>query len=176
MQLELQSDFTPYTCDTYATFTDDMFLESELDYLNEKSEKEITSDDIEIEYNMQGIVGDMGEILASFLVDNYEYINKASVQKIHIPKFYNYCTDAVTLDIDCDINSIVAYCNECDDFNEYMLGEAMGYSKVSELEKYLIFYIRDYSTDEMVNNYQASVYDVLCEIYSENTKITLKTN
>ena len=165
----------PYTCDTYSTFTDDNFIESEIEYLNDNSKKEITYDDLDIEHNRKGIVEGIGEILASFLVDNYEFINNCKVDSVSMPNFYNYTTDTATMEVDCDYDEILAYCKEYqNEYDEYLINEARYYLRVPVEELPLIFYIQNYSNEEIKNDYLMTVYDEIDNIYSEHTKITIK--
>lgn len=173
--IQVQSEFTPYTVDTYGTFTGDMADEMILEDLSEQHGKVIDWNDVEIECDNKKVVEEIGDILAKYLFDNYEHIKDAKVSKVNMPRFYNYETDSVTIDLESDMPMIEQYCTDnIEAYGEFLQGEASNYLRVSAEEKQVIFYIKHASSDEMVNDYQNEVYERLNEIYYNNTSYTIK--
>lgn len=92
--------YTPWTIDTYATFTGDMYEEMELEYLSEELGRDVTYDDVEWEYNHKKLL----EILTKNWID-FTRANILDDIIISIdqdgepwsPREYNFSTD------DCSI-------------------------------------------------------------------------
>ena len=165
-KITIDTRWTPYTCDTYSMFSSDVYF----NYVSDDQEEGAEFEDVF--FDQKQIIKKIGTIAADFMRDEYSLITGAQVVGTFSPKFYNYTTDSAEIEIEADMEAIRAYCikNNWEDHiekideNVWMMN---GIYVKDQAEAMLLFYIDHFSTDEMVNDYTSSVYDVLFEIYNE---------
>ena len=165
-KITIDTRCTPYTCDTYSIFSSDVYF----DYIADDQEDGAESEDVY--FDQKQIIQKIGTIAADFMRDEYSLITGAQVVGTFSPKFYNYTTDSAESEIEADMNAVRAYCikNNWEDQIEKIDADVWmmnGIYVKDQAEAMLLFYIDHFSTDEMVNDYTSSVYDVLFEIYNE---------
>ncbi len=126
----------------------------------------------DVYFDQKQIIKKIGTIAADFMRDEYSLITGAQVVGTFSPRFYNYTTDSAEIEIEADMNAVRAYCikNNWEDQIEKIDNDVWMMNGIyikDQAEAMLLFYIDHCSTDEMVNDYTSSVYDVLFEIYNE---------
>lgn len=157
---------TPYTCDTYSMFPSDVYF----DYVSDDQEEGAESEDVT--FDQKEIIKKIGKIAADFMREQYDQITGAQVVGTFSPSFYNYTTDSAEIEIEADMDAIRAYCidKKWEDQMEKIDDDVWMMNGIyikDQAEAMLLFYIKDLATDEMINDYTSSVYDVLFEIYNE---------
>lgn len=180
---------TPFTCDTYSMFTgdsfDEMYIDDQREQLNDDS---LIYDSFNWDYNFNGIIKSIGTIASEFIADSFEFINTAVVKDVYSPKYYNYTTDSVDIEITCDIEKIKNYCLKNNDWHNIdkiniddgFIYEINGFFIKDINEAMVLFYINT-ETERMKkdlegdiqNDYEYRVYDCLYEIYSDNTTVNI---
>ena len=165
-KITIDTRCTPYTCDTYSMFSSDVYF----NYVSDDQEEGAEFEDVF--FDQKQIIKKIGTIAADFMRDEYSLITGAQVVGTFSPKFYNYTTDSAEIEIEADMNAVRAYCikNNWEDQIEKIDADVWmmnGIYVKDQAEAMLLFYIDHFSTDEMVNDYTSSVYDVLFEIYNE---------
>lgn len=165
-KITIDTRCTPYTCDTYSMFSSDVYF----NYVADDQEEGAESEDVY--FNQKQIIQKIDTIAADFMRDEYSLITGAQVVGTFSPKFYNYTTDSAEIEIEADMKAIRAYCidqkweDQIEKIDENVWTMKGIYIK-DQAEAMLLFYIDHCSTDEMVNDYTSSVYDVIFEIYNE---------
>ncbi len=165
-KITIDTRCTPYTCDTYSMFSSDVYF----DYVSDDQEEGAESEDVN--FDQKEIIKKIGTIAADFMRDQYDQITGAQVVGTFSPSFYNYTTDSAEIEIDADMEKIKAYCidKKWEDQIEKIDNDVWMMNGIyikDQAEAMLLFYIKDLANDEMINDYQISVYDVLFEIYNK---------
>jgi hypothetical protein len=140
------------------------------DYVSDDQEEGAESEDVT--FDQKEIIKKIGKIAADFMREQYDQITGAQVVGTFSPSFYNYTTDSAEIEIEADMDAIRAYCidKKWEDQMEKIDDDVWMMNGIyikDQAEAMLLFYIKDLATDEMINDYTSSVYDVLFEIYNE---------
>jgi hypothetical protein len=94
--IELDAMFTPYTLDTYSTFTLDNEAERIIENLSEDTGRELSYDDIDWNFDMDGLVKALANRRLKVLRDNildHVILAIADNTDISSPREYNFKTD-----------------------------------------------------------------------------------
>lgn len=153
-----------FTIDTYQTFTDDTFIEKELEYLN------LEYNDLEFKYNNPEIVKQLSLLSLELLKDSIpddSVIKNIELESTQSPKYYNYSTDSY--------NMVISYDNELlNDFIAKNDDSFKDYSK-SSIDSQLDIYKITYYIDKFYNDddYIMTMFEGVHEIYGNNVEIKL---
>jgi len=122
--ITLETVFTPYTLDTYQTFT----FENDEECLIDDGK---TYDDYEWDYDCEGYLNDLAKNLIVLLNDNIlddVIISITSDQKIYSPKQYNFDTDKIFIDFEVNQLKLDKYINDnIDDYEKNKLNNCDGF-------------------------------------------------
>ena len=157
-KIELSTMYTPYTLDTYNTFTYDQAEINYIDYYNEEHDTECDYDDFEWEYDMQGYIKALADnyitLLNAEILD--EVIKKVEYNgKVYSPREYNFKTDDADPIFTVDHDKLVQYINEHrEDYDKNKIGSCDGFIWLGDED------------DTMLNYYLATVSE---KIYSRDS-------
>lgn len=152
-KIELETIFTPWTLDTYQTFTfegaESMICESE----------GVEYDDMDWDYDCKGYINDLAKNLVTLLNDNIlddVILSVTSDLKVYSPKEYNFSTDKIFLEFLVDEKKLDNYIEtNKESFEAEKLRDRDGFMWFGdELQTKLNFYL--YS--ESVKKYTAESY------------------
>lgn len=113
-KIQLSTSDTPYTLDTYATFTFDDAVEYITENMRELHPElpEISYDDIEWNYDCEGYLAALAKNWESLMRDNMldDVILKVTVTgKPHSPREYNFSTDDAPIEIEYNEKALCEY-------------------------------------------------------------------
>jgi hypothetical protein len=97
----------------YCSFIDaeiDNVIEMELEYYNDEHKKNITYDDLIINY--EAITNEISQEFTDFMQPYYNIFNsniKLKYQSLHSPKYYNYTTDSINIELSYNKAKLTKY-------------------------------------------------------------------
>jgi len=170
-KITLETLYTPWTLDTYGTFT----LENEDEYILEnfnedkpKDAPEITYDDLEWTYDMDGYLKALAENLLEKLQENIRdeiILDVSSDLKVSRPREYNFTTDCAWLDFTVDMDKLAAFIDAHKaDYEENCIRSRDGFMWLGDEEHTMINYYLEtvseklYPEDEYINDQFENVY------------------
>jgi len=151
--IEFDITFTPWTIDTYGTFTGDGDDEYILESLSEETGRDIEYDDVEWDYDHKGFVQNLAEkwleLLHKNIIDDV-ILNIELDGKAYSPREYNFTTDNCNTIFTVDIEKLHAYVkNHDDDYAEKRIHSASGFMCfMDEDARELHYYLRAISEKE----------------------------
>ena len=145
-KITLETVFTPYTLDTYQTFT----FENDEECLIDEGK---TYDDYEWDYDCKGYLNDLAENLIVLLRDNIldDVITGINSDlKVSSPKQYNFDTDKIFIDFKVDQLKLDKYINDnIDEYNKNKLKSCDGFMWFGDdKETKLNYYLRKVSAEK----------------------------
>ncbi len=162
-KIELDISSTPYTIDTYQTFTfegeDDYILES----LNEDSKKEITYDDVDWTYDCKGYVQDLAtswaELMNANIIDSV--IKKITLDgKAYSPKYYNFATDNCNVVFEVDYKRLKAYiAKHQTDYDKNHIRSYDGYMCFMDKNEVMLHYYLHNESNRKYDHFESYHYD-----------------
>ena len=173
------------TIDTYGVYKGENEDEMYIDWYNEEHHTNYDYDDFEWDYNHAQIVKELAEYRAKALENDVDIIHSVKVLETGSPREYNFSTDWATLEIDYDEDEVEKYVKDTKEkYDEWFKDSGWYYNtnwrddddprkaeniRISKLEYYL-------NTKALPNfeDWYWSVAEYESEIYSNNTKATLK--
>lgn len=111
-RISFDISFTPYTIDTYSTFTSDSDEEMIIENYREDTGRDIEYDNIEWNYDHKGFVQNLAEKWCELLNENItdDVIQKIElVGKAYSPREYNFRTDNCETAFTVDYDALKAY-------------------------------------------------------------------
>lgn len=175
------------TIDTYNVYDGQHEDEYYIEWYNEEHHTDYDYDDFEWDYNHAQIVKDLAELRASALENDVDIIHSVKVLETGSPREYNFSTDWATLEIDYDEDEVEKYAKDTKEkYDEWFKDSGWYYNtswrddddprkaeniRIAKLDYYL-------NTKALPNfdDWYWSVAEHESEIYSNNTKVTLKEN
>jgi hypothetical protein len=163
--IELESTYTPYTLDTYHTFT----FESDEDYIleilnDEKSDEadEITYDDVDWDYNTDGYLKDLAEKRVELMNDEIldDVILKVeSKGEIVRPAYYNFTTDRDNTYFTVDIEKLEKYISgHKEDYEKNKIQSCGGFMWLGDEEQTMLNYYLMYKSADDDKGYTRHAY------------------
>lgn len=164
-EIELDSMFTPYTIDTYQTFTMDDEEERTMEDLSEQVGRELTYDDIDWNYNhkefVQALANRRFEILKDNILDDVIIDIKQNGEAVS-PKEYNFKTDdsfeIYTVDI-VKLNQYVS--NNIADYQKNKLQDGPGFWWFGDEDQTKLNYYLFTKTKKEYGSDEAYYYDMV---------------
>lgn len=156
MQIILETLYTPYTLDTYSTFT----MEGEEDWILESLNENRADDlepleykDIDWTYDTAGYLNDLAENLIILLKDNIlddVIIDLKQDGAVESPRYYNYTTDCAWIDFTVDENNLKKYISEnTEDYNANKIKSTDGFWwNGDESQTMLAYYLEKVSAND----------------------------
>ena len=80
--IKINNQDTKYTIDSYQTFTNDSYIEQELEYYNEINNTNLDYDDFDWDYDMQAINKDFADL-------SFEYLKDKKLDKVLVSASVN---------------------------------------------------------------------------------------
>lgn len=165
-QIELNAMFTPYTLDTYATFTLDSEEEYIINNLSEDTGRDLTYDDIDWSYDHAGFVKALAKRRLEILRDNIVGNVILSIDDntdISSPREYNFKTDDCFNVYTVNINALDKFiANNQADYDQNKLKDAPGfYWFGDEDQTKLNYYLNKTNYTEINSNFEAYYYDMI---------------
>lgn len=124
----------------------------------------------EVDYDFNEFIGVAGEACVESLekeLYSHDVITDMSYAGMHSPRFYNYDTDRVLIDIDYNFIALVKYCKHTnrDKFNQYLKDNYTSYSGyISFVENS----IDNFFSKDWFNSHKDMVVGVMIEFYLTN--------
>lgn len=149
MQIEIETLYTPYTLDTYQTFTSDSTEEMIIDYMSEDVKKDLNYDDIKWKYDWKpykaALASNLVLLLNNHIVDDV-ILKIEQTSKVFSPREYNFITDWCMLTFTVNEENLRAYiAANKKDFNENKIQNKPGFVWLGD------------KPQEMINYYLATV-------------------
>ena len=177
MKIQLESLCTPYTLDSYQTFTFDNVEDQIIEDLNEYNPKtglerknplNLNYDDIEWTYNKKGYLKALAVGLINLLNDNILDDVIKSVKsdcKVISPMYYNFETDKIFIDFDVDMKALHKYINAHDkDYQANKLKSISGFMWFgNEYQTMLNYYLENVSAKKYVP-FDCAYYDMVEQV------------
>ena len=164
-QIELESMFTPYTIDTYSTFTldnEEMIIEN----LSEETGRSLNYDDINWTYNHAAFVNALAEkrleVLRDNILDNV-ILAIADNTDISSPREYNFKTDNCFNVYTVDAGTLDKFiADNKDDYEKNKLRDRDGFWWFGDDDQTkLNYYLTKTNYCEKDSNFEAYYYDIL---------------
>ena len=139
-------------------------------YLAEVLADEDTPDKVEVDYDFNEFTKAAGEACVESLeteLYSHDVITGMSYAGMHSPKFYNYDTDKVLIDVDYNFIKLVKYCRHTnkDKFNQYLKDNYTSYSGfVSFVENS----VEGFFSKDWFNSHKDMAVQVMIEFYLTN--------
>lgn len=130
MKIQLSFMYTPYTLDTYQTFTSDSFEEHELESLSEEHGREISYDDIDWTYDHEKLVEMLYDNAIDLLQKNIIDDVILAVEKDGAPwspREYNFSTDDGNIIFTVNHEKLVQFCQNDSDYHKDKIQSVSGF-------------------------------------------------
>lgn len=177
-KITLETLYTPWTLDTYQTFTFDQSDENEIEFYNDENNTSYDYDDFDWTYDCKGYVQALAENLLDKLRENIiddVILSIDSDLKVYTPKEYNFTTDKIFLDFTVNYDLLKAYvAANNEEYQKEKIKSCSGFMWFGEEEHDMLnWYLRNVS--ELIHysdeNY---MWDQIEDIYpSEYVKMKL---
>lgn len=105
-------DLNDIQIDMYQCFNMEMEIEREIEYASEEAGEELSYDDFEWEYDMEGYREALSKASIEFILnrlDDDSVIKKIEYISSNSPKFYNYTTDSYNAEYEYNIDALWDY-------------------------------------------------------------------
>ena len=143
--------YTPYTLDTYQTFTGESHEEQEKDDIIEESENNLSFNDIEFKYDHKKLVNMLYDTCYNLLTDN---IIDDVILKIEkdgepwSPREYNFQTDQGSFIFTVDHEKLAQYCfgDNQEDYHENKIQSCSGFMWLGNKEQTMLNYYLHHKT------------------------------
>lgn len=165
--IELETTFTPWTLDTYQTFTFERAEENEIYYWSDQLGLDLYYDDFDWEYDTDGYLQALSDRLESLL---QEYILDDVIVGLDFneptsPRQYNFTTDKCFVEWKVDMDKLDNYIEENkEDFEENKLSSGPGFMWLGDEEQTkLNYYLKQESTKKLTK--WDAIHDMMEEPY-----------
>lgn len=165
--IELETTFTPWTLDTYQTFTFKRAEEMEIDYWSDKLGLNLDYNDFEWTYHneefLQALADELEKTLKEYILD--DVIKGLEFGAPTSPRQYNFTTDKSFVEWEVDMDKLNEYIEENkEDFEDNKISSGPGFMWLGdEEETKLNYYLKKESTKKFnsrdgVNQLREFVY------------------
>lgn len=172
-EIKLDSMFTPYTIDTYQTFTlddqEDMIIQDKCDYdengIRREASIDVRYDDLEWEYDHKGFVQALAdrrlELLQENIIDDV-IIDIRSDGPAVSPKEYNFKTDDTFEVYTVDIVKLNQYISDnIADYQESKLKSCDGFIYLGDDDQVKLNYYLKTKTEKEYDSTETYYYDMI---------------
>jgi hypothetical protein len=148
--IEMNIMFTPWTIDTYSTFTFDDHDEREIENYNQENGTELTYDDFEWEYDHKGYVKQLADNWLDFMRDNIIDDVILAIEpdgEPWSPKFYNFSTENQNIKFTVDYAKLTEYIEaNREHYQKNKIGSCDGFMWFGDDDQTMLHYYLQYKS------------------------------
>ena len=166
--IELETTFTPWTLDTYQTFTFERAENMEIDHWSRELGLKLDYDDFDWSYDTDGYLQALSDRLKSLL---QEYILDDVIVGLEFneptsPRQYNFTTDKSFVEWEVDMDKLEKYIEENkEDFEENKLSSGPGFVWLGDEEQTKLNYYLCEESTKLLSKWDA-IHAMMAEPYA----------